>query len=280
MPKKKGKNGKSSGKASSSSSSGNGSANRNGNRSASKSNKQNGGGGGGQKKGALSSASASSASASSSSLSSSSSSSLSSNKRMRLWVEKAVASDSGSLHRAGRDPASDDNNDQNHHHFTQIKQPKKGFKPKDLLTQEDEEIEESLNLRTQIDNFLQSTGSLFYPTSNPGEEIWNDISFGFEAKRLSAYNVINAPYRIPRVWETWTPVDIATFEAGVCAHGKIFHKIQKMLPHKTINEIVSMFYTWKVSSHYYMWKRCKRKTVKIAGDEQREKVQKAMQGFQ
>mmetsp|Transcript_27165 Transcript_27165/g.43120 ORF Transcript_27165/g.43120 Transcript_27165/m.43120 type:complete len:86 (+) Transcript_27165:476-733(+) len=65
----------------------------------------------------------------------------------------------------------------------------------------------------------------------------------------------------------------------VCANGKIFHKTRKLLPHKTINEIITFFYAWKASSHYHMWKKFKRNTYKVVGEEQRRKIQDKMEGF-
>ena len=63
-------------------------------------------------------------------------------------------------------------------------------------------------------------------------------------------------------WNSHT--DIALFESGVCSYGKDFASIQKnVLPHKTVNEIVAFFYTWKKGSHYYMWKSFKKPSKEV-----------------
>uniref|UniRef100_A0A7S2XHH7 SANT domain-containing protein n=1 Tax=Lotharella oceanica TaxID=641309 RepID=A0A7S2XHH7_9EUKA len=134
--------------------------------------------------------------------------------------------------------------------------------------------------RRAFDDFLSSTSQLYYTKCPPGDELWQAYSSGFEKTNIPPSGQICAPLRPPRVWESWSPYDIAIFEAGVCANGKLFHKVQKLLPHKTVNEIVTMFYAWKASSRYYMWKKGKRPVFKVVGNEKREEVRNLMKGFE
>mmetsp|Transcript_1808 Transcript_1808/g.3476 ORF Transcript_1808/g.3476 Transcript_1808/m.3476 type:complete len:234 (+) Transcript_1808:22-723(+) len=175
-------------------------------------------------------------------------------KRMRLWDGQADDSDDGSREKRIKAPSLADTEFQGAN-------------------------EECPPPRRAIDDFLSSTSQLYYTKCPPGDELWQAYSSGFEKTIIPPSGQICAPLRPPRVWETWSPYDIAVFEAGVCANGKLFHKVQKLLPHKTVNEIVTMFYAWKASSRYYMWKKGKRPVFKVVGDEKREEVRNLMKGF-
>ncbi|GAB5372679.1 hypothetical protein AAMO2058_001685300 [Amorphochlora amoebiformis] len=134
-------------------------------------------------------------------------------------------------------------------------------------------------LRETVDEFLDRSGELFFAKRDSRDQLWQELESGFERARIPPRYLAQGVGRESRVWETWTPYDMAIFEAGVCANGKIFHKTRKLLPHKTINEIITFFYAWKASSHYHMWKKFKRNTYKVVGEEQRRKIQDKMEGF-
>lgn len=59
---------------------------------------------------------------------------------------------------------------------------------------------------------------------------------------------------VPRLADSWTPREIALFEAGMLNLTKDFHVIQKIVRTKTTNQCVEFYYEWKKSAHYQMWK--------------------------
>eukprot|EP00466_Bigelowiella_natans_P006413 jgi/Bigna1/74215/fgenesh1_pg.28_\ len=111
--------------------------------------------------------------------------------------------------------------------------------------------------------------------------LFDAVEGGFEKTMFTESELLHSSVRHQRLLDSWSPYDLAVFEAGVCAYGKVFHKIQKFLPNKSVNEIVELFYYWKAGSHYSLWKKNKRKTREPAGlYSQREKLQKLLKDFQ
>ncbi|MGH0184959.1 UNVERIFIED_CONTAM: hypothetical protein FKN15_016497 [Acipenser sinensis] len=45
--------------------------------------------------------------------------------------------------------------------------------------------------------------------------------------------------------DEWTVEDKVLFEQGFSFHGKTFHRIQQMLPDKSIASLVKFYYSWK-----------------------------------
>lgn len=52
----------------------------------------------------------------------------------------------------------------------------------------------------------------------------------------------------------WDLNDVQRFEMAMTVHYKKFHKIQEVLPHKTVMEIIEFYYFWKQMPRYKEWK--------------------------
>jgi len=77
----------------------------------------------------------------------------------------------------------------------------------------------------------------------------------YPIESITAYGVLTSPLRRPSVVETWSPYEIATFEAALAILGKQFHAVQKLIRTKSTKEIVEFYYIWKKTHHYKMWKK-------------------------
>eukprot|EP00742_Colponemidia_sp_Colp-10_P007465 GILJ01008041.1.p1 GENE.GILJ01008041.1~~GILJ01008041.1.p1 ORF type:complete len:237 (+),score=14.99 GILJ01008041.1:29-739(+) len=111
--------------------------------------------------------------------------------------------------------------------------------------------------RTQLllEDYLRITSTMYYGTKvGASDESKNDASRNTSRFRFSTLDMLVSPVRQVHILESWTPRDIALFESGVCKYGKNFHFIQKLMPHKSTQDIVSFYYIWKTSSHYKIWK--------------------------
>jgi len=76
-----------------------------------------------------------------------------------------------------------------------------------------------------------------------------------EKGRDSVLRALVTPLRRPFNFETWTPREIAVFEAGLCTFGKRFDKLCTLLRRsKTLAQITDLYYDWKTTSHYKCWK--------------------------
>ncbi|CAK4186353.1 unnamed protein product [Aphanomyces euteiches] len=58
--------------------------------------------------------------------------------------------------------------------------------------------------------------------------------------------------RPPHVLDAWSPWELGVFECGLRLHGKQFHAISNLLPSKTTQDVVALYYVWKVHSPVYV----------------------------
>jgi len=71
----------------------------------------------------------------------------------------------------------------------------------------------------------------------------------------SPLHLITSEFRKPFVLDSWSPLEIAKFEGGMCSYGKRFHEISKVVNTKTSKECVDFYYLiWKLTNRYRVWK--------------------------
>ena len=85
---------------------------------------------------------------------------------------------------------------------------------------------------------------------------------GLLLPRRASLSWLLSPIRRPSVVDEWSPYDIGLFEAAICAYGKKFYDIAKIMGgRKTTKEIIEFYYIWKKTSHYKLWKKHYRMTM-------------------
>jgi len=110
--------------------------------------------------------------------------------------------------------------------------------------------------RDKVDNWLQSVGQLYYTQKElhptPGY-VW--VNGEYDENHYSTLDQLMSPLRKSIPIDRWSPLEIATFEGGICRLGKDFLQISRLVKTKTTNEVVDFYYQcWKHSSHYRSWK--------------------------
>ncbi|ORM42000.1 uncharacterized protein BXIN_1043 [Babesia sp. Xinjiang] len=86
-----------------------------------------------------------------------------------------------------------------------------------------------------------------------------DGFFDFQCSDLDlrfrvSFAMLTSDLRQPQVLDLWGPKEIVLFELGMFKHGKEFYEIQRTIPTKTVQEIVDMYYLWKKTNRYKLWK--------------------------
>ncbi|GBG33861.1 Mesoderm induction early response protein 1 [Hondaea fermentalgiana] len=109
----------------------------------------------------------------------------------------------------------------------------------------------SLKLRTST---LLTSSRYRGKSSSSGRGRSLDVRLAGIQHHNSLGRLVSPLYR-PSVEEQWAPREIAIFEAGICAYGKNFHAIQKMIRSKTTCEVIDFYYVWKKTDSYKVWKR-------------------------
>nr|PVC50036.1 metastasis-associated protein MTA2 [Theileria orientalis] len=87
--------------------------------------------------------------------------------------------------------------------------------------------------------------------------------FRFNCSKLDlmyrvSFNILKSSHRQPEVIDLWGPKELVLFELALFKYGKEFHEIQKDIPTKSVKEIVDMYYLWKKTSRYKLWKANRR----------------------
>ena len=96
---------------------------------------------------------------------------------------------------------------------------------------------------------------VFTPTPSLGSYGYNTSAQKYPLNAVSTLSYLKSPLRRPRILETWSPLEIATFEAAISEYGKEFVSIQKEIGTKTTRQVIDFYYIWKKTSHYQEWKR-------------------------
>jgi hypothetical protein len=139
--------------------------------------------------------------------------------------------------------------DQNHHHKQhpqqyqqQLQNPNKSRCPAHAM----------------MEDYIDSVGRWMIPSPSSADNhnagMVNPYFDGLE--RITALGYLTSPLRKRTVWEDWSPIEVALFEAGLMQHGKNFSKIaNKYLGNKQTKDVVAFYYVWKKTNHYKEWKR-------------------------
>lgn len=91
------------------------------------------------------------------------------------------------------------------------------------------------------------------------EQASEDTLFEFQCSNLDlrfrvSFAMLTSDVRQPQMLDLWGPKELVLFELGMFKHGKEFHEIQRNIPTKTVQEIVDMYYFWKKTNRYKLWK--------------------------
>lgn len=117
--------------------------------------------------------------------------------------------------------------------------------------------------RRRVDRMLRAASSAFYrqrqylpkSSSSNGEPPAALHPREYNKTEYATVDMVRSPIRKARAWDSWTPFEIALFEAGVCKHGKDFRAVASLIEGKSTADVVRFYYTaWKHSAHYRAWK--------------------------
>ncbi|GBE60541.1 Myb-like DNA-binding domain-containing protein [Babesia ovata] len=87
----------------------------------------------------------------------------------------------------------------------------------------------------------------------------SDDPFEFQCSKLDlrfrvSFAMLTSELRQAQMLDLWGPKEIVLFELGMFKHGKEFYEIQRNIPTKTVQDIVDMYYFWKKTNRYKLWK--------------------------
>eukprot|EP00808_Paulinella_micropora_P009262 g31018.t1 len=109
--------------------------------------------------------------------------------------------------------------------------------------------------RQKLDKVLKATSARYHTMREvQGNSVVVDAAY--DTLQYPTVDLLLSPLAKPNPLDVWSFKEIALFEVGMTRFGKDFHTIQKLIPSKTVNQLVDFYYkVWKFSSHYKMWKQ-------------------------
>ena len=137
--------------------------------------------------------------------------------------------------------------------------------------------------KLKTDALLSAVSSLYYRPRLPhlnALDVW--VSADYDRLEYGTVDSLLSPLRRVSPLDDWSAWEMAMFEGGLCAYGKDFHAISRLLGgKKTCGECVDFYYVWKKSGHYAMWKEFG-KPVRRRNEgkaEQLRSIQQKMKGW-
>jgi len=110
----------------------------------------------------------------------------------------------------------------------------------------------SLPGKERVDAVLDAVAQLYYrrkDTDTVGAgDAWS--SQEYDLFQYPTLYLLLTPLRQSHALDSWSPYELALFEAGMMSIGKDFHEIHKLIGTKSTNDVVELYYIWKRTSHY------------------------------
>lgn len=100
-----------------------------------------------------------------------------------------------------------------------------------------------------LDDYLTWVGSAYYTSAESGAACG-----AWAVLRRTTLGRLTAPTREALVFDDWSPLQIAKFEAAICLEGKNFPLIANVIGTKTTMQVIEFYYAWKQSKNYAVWK--------------------------
>jgi hypothetical protein len=126
-----------------------------------------------------------------------------------------------------------------------------------------------------LDEYLSWVGNTYYNATEEGA-----ASGQWALLRRTTLGRLTSPVREPNVFDSWSPLEVAKFEAAICLVGKKFNLISKVraprcalarsvrgrrpstahrcllqvIGTKSTSDVIAFYYVWKQSKNYRLWK--------------------------
>jgi len=120
--------------------------------------------------------------------------------------------------------------------------------------------EEKADPRKQlIDRHLRISNDMYLLNIHPNIEERFRLLVNEPGASRKAIDLLKSKYRKPEIVDSWTPVDVSLFIAGITRFGRDWESVKSILPHKSAPELSQFYYSvWKGSRMYYNWKRIRK----------------------
>lgn len=92
-----------------------------------------------------------------------------------------------------------------------------------------------------------------------GGEIDSRLESLINGKASTAIKLLQSEYRKRETLDSWRPLEIALFVAGITRFGRDWEALKSILPQKSAPEMSDFYYSvWKGTKPYFSWKRIRK----------------------
>ena len=107
-----------------------------------------------------------------------------------------------------------------------------------------------------INRYLRVCGDAYFLNVKADVDVRLDAFVNTPGAAQQAIELLSSQHRKPEVIDSWNPLDIALFVAGITRFGRDWERIKSILPHRSAMELSQFYYSvWKGSTMYFAWKK-------------------------
>lgn len=110
-----------------------------------------------------------------------------------------------------------------------------------------------------INKFIRICNDAYFLNLSNDPDTRLDILVNTPGAAREAIELLRSPFRKPEVIDSWTPLDVALFVAGITRFGRDWESIKSILPNKSAMELSQFYFSvWKGSRMYASWKKIRK----------------------
>ena len=112
---------------------------------------------------------------------------------------------------------------------------------------------------SQINSYLRVCDDAYFLYLSPDVDVRLDTLVNVPGKAREAIGLLQSKFRKTEIIDSWNPLDVALFIAGITRFGRDWKSVKALLPHRTSMELSEFYYSvWKGSRMYFSWKKIRK----------------------
>ncbi len=109
------------------------------------------------------------------------------------------------------------------------------------------------------DQYLRICNDMYLMNISPGIDGRFDKLINEPGRAREAIDLLKSSYRKGEVCDSWSPLDIALFIAGITRFGRDWESVKSILPNKSAPELSQFYYTvWKGTKMHIAWRKIRK----------------------
>ena len=113
--------------------------------------------------------------------------------------------------------------------------------------------------KSLADQYLRICNDMYLMNLSGGIDGRMNILVNEPGSARAAIDLLKSRFRKPEVCDSWSPLDIALFIAGISRFGRDWESVKSILPHKSAPQLSQFYYTvWKGTKMHIAWRKIRK----------------------